>query len=551
MSSVTNNQETKQASTSTAGSVDTDVRSSLNPPDTPQTIPKMSRWSGALVLVLFAAAFALGHHFDWKVPKFSELIGKQQTIPDNWCKEHNVPESICVNCAPKLLPKESDFGWCAKHGVHNCLLEHPESAQLKKMPTVNVVDTAAARADQALTAGVRKANNSRCKNYLNRIQFADQQAVTQAGVEVELVETSPMQESVSGNGEIVYDPSCTASVAARQPGTIAHILKNIGDHVERGEVLALVDAKAVGDAKSQLLRALAESKLQQQNVLRLKEASASIAHSRLLEAQAALSKASADLISAEQALANLGLPVDMEHLQRLNEKEVASALELLGIPTAVQSRFDLRMGSTNLLPITAAISGTVVQRNATLGQVIDPTQELFQVADNRRMWLMLSIPLESLDKVTVGQSVHFTPDASDRDVTGTVDWISPSADIHTRMIQVRTVLENTAGSLRNNTFGRGRIILRDTKDALVIPSQSVHWEGCCQIVFVRDRHYFDSEDSPKVFHVRSVRTGATRGDRTEIIAGLFPGEVIASAGSDVLRAQLLKNSLGAGCCVEE
>jgi hypothetical protein len=44
--------------------------------------------------------------------------------------------------------------------------------------------------------------------------------------------------------------------------------------------------------------------------------------------------------------------------------------------------------------------------------------------------------------------------------------------------------------------------------------------------------------------------GATNGKYTEVIAGVLPGEVIATAGSDVLRAQLLKNNLGAGCdCV--
>jgi cobalt-zinc-cadmium efflux system membrane fusion protein len=64
--------------------------------------------------------------------------------------------------------------------------------------------------------------------------------------------------------------------------------------------------------------------------------------------------------------------------------------------------------------------------------------------------------------------------------------------------------------------------------------------------------YFDSPDSYKVFHVRSVRLGAINGKYTEVIAGVLPGEVIATAGSDVLRAQLLKNNLGAGCdCVRQ
>ena len=57
---------------------------------------------------------------------------------------------------------------------------------------------------------------------------------------------------------------------------------------------------------------------------------------------------------------------------------------------------------------------------------------------------------------------------------------------------------------------------------------------------------------PRFFHVRSVRLGVKDGDTTEIIAGLLPGEVIASKNSVVLEAQLLKSNLGAGCgCCEE
>jgi len=116
---------------------------------------------------------------------------------------------------------------------------------------------------------------------------------------------------------------------------------------------------------------------------------------------------------------------------------------------------------------------------------------------------------------------------------------------------VRAVLDNRDGKLRDRTFGTGEVILRDAGDAIVVPKAATHWEGCCNVVFVRGKDYFASPESPKVFHVRSVRLGATDLDKTEVIAGLLPGEVVAVEGSDVLRAQLLKAGLGAGCCVEE
>ena len=89
-----------------------------------------------LVLVGFAAVFYFGHHNDWKIPKFAALTGSHEPVASDWCEEHAVPESICVECDPTLMPKGPDYGWCKVHGVHNCPLDHPDVAQLKEPPTV-------------------------------------------------------------------------------------------------------------------------------------------------------------------------------------------------------------------------------------------------------------------------------------------------------------------------------------------------------------------------------------------------------------------------------
>jgi cobalt-zinc-cadmium efflux system membrane fusion protein len=79
-----------------------------------------------------------------------------------------------------------------------------------------------------------------------------------------------------------------------------------------------------------------------------------------------------------------------------------------------------------------------------------------------------------------------------------------------------------------------------------VPSEAVHWDGDCQIVFVRDKDFL-REGAPKFFHIRKVRVGVKSSGWTEILVGLLPGEVIASKNSVVLEAQLLKSNLGAGC----
>lgn len=505
-----------------------------------------------LVLIGFAAVFYYGHHNDWRIPKFAALTGPVETVVDDWCEEHAVPESICVECDPTLMPKGPDYGWCADHGVHNCTLVHPDAAQIKQPPSESELIEDLRRASQALAIAPRKENNSGCDIYKTRIQFESVEAVQQAGVDVELVERRPIVESILGNGEIVYDPTRQASLASRVPGSVWRVTKNIGDPVAEGDVLAIVDAAGVGELKTALLRSLAEEKLQRQNVSRLTEARNAIAGSRILDAEAALAKAQADVLSAEQSLRNLGLPLRVEQLRGMPEQQVLDELRLLGIPQSVRSQLNPQNATANLLPILSPMNGVVIERSVTPGEVVDPSRILFQVADTRQMWLQLSVPLEKMDQLAVGQRIRFTPDGSRNVVEGKLDWVSTSADKDTRMVEVRAVLANTDGRLRNETFGMGEVILREEPNAIVIPTGASHWEGCCQVVFVRDKNYFDSPESYKVFHVRSVRLGAVNGDVTEVISGVLPGEVIATAGSDVLKAQLLKNNLGAGCdCVAE
>jgi len=165
------------------------------------------------------------------------------------------------------------------------------------------------------------------------------------------------------------------------------------------------------------------------------------------------------------------------------------------------------------------------------------------------MWLTLNVRQEDARYVSLGQPVLFQSSDSkeDSEIRGTLAWISTAADDQTRTVKVRVDLPNPDGRLLANTFGLGRIVLRDEPSAIVVPSESVHWDGTCHVVFVRDKNYFQA-DAPKFFHVRSVRVGVQEGDATEIIAGVLPGEVIASKNSVVLEAQLLKSNLGAGCC---
>lgn len=501
--------------------------------------------TAAVVGVLVGLA-VWGHSTDWKLPKFSALLGNGDSIKRDWCEEHSVPESKCVECNPDLLPKGPDYGWCAEHGVHNCPLHHPDIAQSKETPAVTHADLE--RAKRALELADRPQNNSACKVYQRRIQFASVEAVKQAGVDVDLVERRAISEWIGGNGEITYDQTRFANLSPRAGGTIWRVEKNVGDRVRAGELVAILDSMAIGQAKSELVDALVHENLQRQTMERLQAIpEGAVPGRQVREAEAAFEKSRVAVLKTQQAFANLGIPVDLKMLKDLSDQEQVARLRHLGLEDALSPELLSTVTTANLLPIRSPMDGLVVERRVVAGEVVDTSAILLQIADTSRMWLNLSVPLEEAGKLSLGQQVRFRSDGSQQDLTGTLNWISTAADKKSRMVKVRAELPNADGRLRDETFGTGRIILREEPEAIVVPNESVHWEGCCHVVFVRDTHYFDSPDSPKVFKVRSVRLGAKQDGFTEIIAGVLPGEVVATKGSDVISAQLLKNNLGEGC----
>ena len=117
--------------------------------------------------------------------------------------------------------------------------------------------------------------------------------------------------------------------------------------------------------------------------------------------------------------------------------------------------------------------------------------------------------------------------------------ISTEVNDRTRTVLARAVVDNPDGALRANVFGRASVSVRDAPSAIAVPSEAVHWEGCCHVVFVRV--------ADQIFQPRKVVVGVRQRGFTEIRIGLVAGEVVATRGSHVLKADVLKSRLGAGC----
>lgn len=507
----------------------------------------------ALVVAALMGIAAWGHFSHWTMPKFSSLFGASaEPLAEEWCATHNVAEAVCIECNPDLRPARPSFGWCKTHGVHNCTLEHPEVAQLSKPASVS--GEMIARAERALALRPRSENNALCRLHDRYIQFASAETLEKVGVEIAVTEERPLVEAISAPGEVTYDETKMAHLASRVTGVVWGAERQVGDRVNAGDVLAYIDSTDVGRAKGELLAAVAQLRLKQTNVERLRPLAAdgTVPGFRMREAEAAWDEARIRVQTSEQALVNLGLVVDASTFDKTDIDAIGKRIQFLGLPADMTSKLDAATTTSNLFPIRAPLSGVVVSRHVVEGEAVEAGTVVFAVADTESLWLTLNVKQEDAPFLTPGQTVLFRPSGSGpvEELSGKLAWISTEADDQTRTVAVRAQLPNPHGRLRSNTFGTGRVVLREEPSAVMVPSEAVHWDGTCHVVFVRDQDYF-KEDSPKFFHVRSVRVGVKEGDTTEIIAGLLPGEVIASRNSVVLEAQLLKSNLGAGCgCVD-
>ena len=529
--------------------------------------PRLRRVIGHLLAAAVAvgcvAGFvALGRATGWALPRAAALRGEAEAGADDWCVEHGVPDSECVECHPDLFPRDgyadglSAGGrgreWCKEHGVHECPLCRPEVAQLPTRPAVTDADRD--RAGRALAFAPRAENDPKCKKHQRLVQLASAEVATRLGLGFAPAARGPVVEAVHAPGEVTYDPTRVARATPRAGGVVWRVERQVGDKVRAGDVLALVDAAEVGRAKAEFQHALVQLDLRRETVAKLRpRAGSTVAGKDVQAAEAAVEEAEVRELTAGEALANLGMPVRAADVRGLSPADLARRMQFLGLPAPLAADLAGRTASSNLLPVTAPLDGEVVARTAVKDEAADPAKPLFVVADTGRMRLTLRVRPEDADRVKPGQAVRFRhpghvgPNEWD---AGAVVWVSPAADETTRTVPVRVDLPDPSDRHRANTLGAAEVVLREEPDALLVPASAVHWEGCCHVVFVRDRDY-EKPAAPKVFHVRTVRPGASvqtpGGAMTEIAAGLLPGEVVAAAGSGFLRSELLKNNLGEGC----
>jgi membrane fusion protein, heavy metal efflux system len=373
-----------------------------------------------------------------------------------------------------------------------------------------------------------------------RVEFATAQAALDLGIATAPVERRSVSKQVTATAVVTYEPSRQAQLSARVAGTLWRLEKQVGQTIRAGDVLAIIDASAVGQAKSDFLRSIADVELRKKAHDRLQSfAKGEVATKQVEEAATELRKARVDLFNSQQALISLGLSIKLNDWQGLSEGEIQRKIKFLGLPEELVAGLDPDSTTATLLPIYAPFDGVVIGHNLAKGEVVSPTQSHFQIADVSRMWIVLHVREHDADELQLGQPVTFS--SGKVRIASSLSWMSTEVDEKTRTIEVRCEVENPEVTsndgqatgkrlLRANLFGTGHIQIHENPEAVVVPTKAIQRSGQSQVVFV--------EVESRIFEARPVRLGTMTAEFTEIVDGLDLAWPVVIEGSHILKAEL-------------
>jgi cobalt-zinc-cadmium efflux system membrane fusion protein len=442
------------------------------------------------------------------------------------CAAHGVPEALCTRCNPAIIPAFQTTGdWCAPHNVpeSQCTICNP--GLLEAEDTGEPTSSTPALAELVERPEVPRNQRSpavTCQTTDLQVQFLSPEIARDAGLAYARVERREVAHTITANAEIAYDGNRYVQLSSRAPGVVTQIQKDLGEAVAAGTVLAIVDSETLGKAKAEHLEARAAVSLWERNHSR---------EERLLEKHIAVER---DVLEAEANLA----------MSRIRVSKAVQSLRNLGLSDAQIEESGETGDTSSRLPLASPFSGVVVERSAVAGQVVDTTEPLFAVADTDGMWAMLDVYESDVPHVRAGQSVVFEAEGlPGRRHGGRVTWISSHVDRRTRTLKVRAEVGNPNGLLRAGMFGKAIISIREAGPALLVPKEAVQWEGCCNVVFVRK--------SDVLFEPRKVQLGYEMDGVYVVEAGLTGDEEVVTTGSFLLKTEILKGSIGAGCCEVE
>jgi len=346
-----------------------------------------------------------------------------------------------------------------------------------------------------------------------------------------LIETDQVQEvdrtkALTFTGQVQLDRTRAVEVVSTGSGRVEQVKRLIGETVQTGDVLAVIHSADLGQAKAAFLevqarRELAEATFKREKELYEKKISSEADY---LDALNALKAAQAAYAAADKRLRLFDLTTE----------------QIAGIKDEKEN------GEFANLILRAPQSGTIITQNISVGKIVDTTESLYTIADLSNLWVWCDVyeadlavlheqfsqkkPLEAVVRVKA-----FEPEV----FTGVVDFVGNVMDENTRTVKMRVQLKNPEGKLRPGMFVDVEVAIRKPGRVAAVPLSAVMSDAGKDFVFQQWKN--------DLWARRDVTIGGKYGSLVELVDGVSAGSRIVTGGAFMLKSDVLREKMGAGC----
>jgi cobalt-zinc-cadmium efflux system membrane fusion protein len=296
-------------------------------------------------------------------------------------------------------------------------------------------------------------------------------------------------------------------------GRVSDLYVSLGDVVKKGQVLAKVNSIDLTQTQLTLIKSTQLIGLKTKAVERAKllfEADV-ISKAEMLRIENELDAVKADYRASRDQLMVLGM----------NEK----TLEKLESSGQINSYGD----------VISRSDGIIISRAINLGQIVNPQDNLFHVADLTKLWAVANIPEQQASFIQKDEIVIIEiPALENKKIETKIIFEGSIVDPETRTVLVRAEIDNQSLSLKP-----------DMLTSMFIQSKKVSRLAVPNVAIVRenDRNYVFVQNSPKTYRLREVQLGYKDGNLITILSGLAKGETIITDGAFHLNSERKKKEL--------
>jgi cobalt-zinc-cadmium efflux system membrane fusion protein len=328
------------------------------------------------------------------------------------------------------------------------------------------------------------------------------------------VESRRGDEQLTLLGELAVDERAYAEIGVPVAASVTRLLAGAGDTVSEGQALLELQSTEVGRARAEYLTAAAQLTLAESALTRKRDLAAErIAPQR--EVQEADAAAAAARSAVRAATANL---------------------HALGVPAPMQA--DAESARSSLFTLHTPLAGTVIERRALRGQMLEPGTAAFRVANLSTLWLTAHAFERDAVRVRPGTPARVTFSAlPGQEFPGSVAMVGRQVSTESRTIDVRIDVRNRGELLRPGMSASATLsIAVGEAPILAVPVAAVQRVGENWCVF--------APKGPGRFEIRPIGRGRDLGAEVEVLSGLAAGDVIVVDGAFLLKAQAEKRDGG-------